>query len=166
MQPGKTDMAKVFLICGKLCSGKSTYAKTLCLQKKAVLLSVDEIMLALFGQDAGDRHDEFAQKTQRLLLQKSVQLVESGVSVVLDWGFWQKEKRSLTKAFYTERRIPCEFHYLDVDEKTRKARLEKRNRAVQANALRAYYVDEGLAAKCERLFEPPCPEEIDVWVKQ
>ena len=47
-----TIMAKVFLICGKICSGKSTYARKLMENRQAVLLSADEIMLALFVKDA------------------------------------------------------------------------------------------------------------------
>ena len=50
-------MAKVIMTCGKICCGKSTYAETVCREKQAVLLSVDELMLTLFGQDAGDAHD-------------------------------------------------------------------------------------------------------------
>ena len=47
-------MAKIYLMCGKLCSGKSTRAEQLRREHRAVLLSVDEITLALFGQDAGE----------------------------------------------------------------------------------------------------------------
>lgn len=49
-------MAKVIMVCGKICSGKSTYAE--CLRKKnnAVLLSIDEIMLAMFGQHVGEMY--------------------------------------------------------------------------------------------------------------
>ena len=39
-------MAKVILICGKICSGKSTYAEQLRIKERAAVLSVDEIMLA------------------------------------------------------------------------------------------------------------------------
>ncbi|MEF2918531.1 MAG: hypothetical protein U0O12_07955 [Eubacterium sp.] len=35
-------MAKIFLICGKICSGKSTYAEQMRIKKYVVLLSVDE----------------------------------------------------------------------------------------------------------------------------
>ena len=53
-------MAKVILLCGKLCCGKTTYAEHLRAQNKAVLLSIDEVMLTIFGQYTGDRHDEYA----------------------------------------------------------------------------------------------------------
>lgn len=55
---GQINMPKVVMTCGKLCSGKTTYAKKLQKESKAVILSVDEIMLALFGQDAGEKHDD------------------------------------------------------------------------------------------------------------
>ena len=55
-------MAKVILICGKICSGKSTYAEKLRMENKAVLLSIDEIMLALFGFYVGNKHDEYVEK--------------------------------------------------------------------------------------------------------
>ena len=42
-------MAKVFIMCGKLCSGKSTYANRIRQTHKAVILSIDEIMLTLLS---------------------------------------------------------------------------------------------------------------------
>ena len=86
------------MICGRICSGKSTYAQRLRVQNKAVLLSIDEIMLAVFGQHCGDKHDEYAGRTERYLLDKSLEIVATGLDVILDWGFWRKEKRDITKS--------------------------------------------------------------------
>lgn len=158
-------MAKVILICGKLCCGKSTYAEQLCIGDKAVILSVDEIMLALFGLYAGDRHDEYAAKTKRYLLDKSVEIVELGISVILDWGFWTKDERASVRKFYTEKKIVHEFHYLDINDETWKARLDKRNHAVSEGEVNAYIVDANLAAKFGKIFQMPGREEIDMWVK-
>ena len=58
-------MAKVTLISGKICSGKSTLEQKLRLTKRAVVLSVDEITLAIFGQFIGEKHDEVVEKTQK-----------------------------------------------------------------------------------------------------
>ena len=157
-------MAKVILVCGKLCSGKSTYAEKLRREHPAVLLSIDEIMLALFGLYAGERHDEYAEKTKKLLYGKSVELVAAGVDVILDWGFWRKAERTAAKAFYAARNIPCEFHFLDVRDDVWKERIEKRNRAVAAGKAVAYPVDEALAEKFASRFEAPGEDEIDVWI--
>lgn len=158
-------MAKVILICGKICCGKSTYAERLCVGDNAVLLSVDEIMLALFGLYAGDRHDEYAAKTKKYLLDKAVEIVESGISVILDWGFWTKNERTSVKEFYTAKKIAHEFHYLDISDEIWKARLDKRNHAVSAGEVDAYIVDENLLAKFDGIFQIPDREEIDVWVE-
>lgn len=159
-------MAKVILICGKICSGKSTYAEQLRRENKAAVLSVDEVMLAIFGQHCGDKHDEYADKTQSYLFQKSLELVGSGIDVILDWGFWQRAKRDSARAFYVSRGIKCEFHCIDISDETWKARLRKRNAAVLAGEAEAYFVDENLAAKFQSRFEMPGRDEIDVWIQQ
>ena len=159
-------MAKVILICGRICSGESTYAGRLRAERKAVLLSIDEIMLALFGLYAGERHDEYTGKTEVYLLNKAAELIESGIDVILDWGFWQRKKRKAVRSFFAGRGIACEFHYLDIEDAVWRERLERRNQAVAAGEVCAYPVDENLAAKFEALFEPPDKAEIDVWVDE
>ena len=157
-------MATVYLICGKLCCGKSTYAKQLKENQKAVLLSVDEIMLAVFGLYAGEKHDEYAANVQTYLFEKSLELIQTGVSVVLDWGFWSKTARDAAKEFYRSRNIECELHYLDVNDTVWQARINQRNQSVVAGKTTAYMVDSALAAKFEAKFELPAKEEVDVWV--
>ena len=126
-------MAKVICICGKICCGKTTYAHTLLKKEQAVLLSTDEITLALFDQHIGEKHDEIVERTQDYLLEKSVEIMGCGISVVLDWGFWQKEDRDAVKAFYAARGIPFEFHYLDIDDIAWQQRLQKQPGRIQIN---------------------------------
>ena len=155
-------MAKVYLICGKICCGKTTYANKICAENNAVLLSVDEITLALFGQHCGDKHDEYVERTEKYLLNKSLELIQKDINVVLDWGFWTKAKRLAVKEFYESRGIEYEFHYIDVSDEIWKYRLNKRNNAVLAEETSAYYVDDNLAAKFASIFEVPSEDEIDV----
>ena len=157
-------MAKVFLICGKLCSGKSTYAKQLQTVHQAVILSVDEIMLAVFGLYAGEKHDEYAAGVRRYLFEKSLELIRSGVDVILDWGFWTKAGRNEAKTFYQSRNIECELHYLTISDEIWQARISQRNQSVTAGETTAYIVDSALAAKFEAIFEPPAGDEVDVWI--
>ena len=53
-------MAKVFLICGKICSGKGFYTRQLKEKEHAVVLSCDEIENDLFHHDLDDRRDAAA----------------------------------------------------------------------------------------------------------
>lgn len=136
------------------------------MENEAVILSVDEIMLALFGLYAGEKHDEYTEKTKKYLLEKAVQIVETGTNVILDWGFWRKVDRASVKEFFSSREIEHEFHYLDISDEEWKTRLDKRNHAVLAGELNAYIVDDNLAAKFSSLFQMPEKEEMDVWVEQ
>ncbi|MBR5232955.1 MAG: ATP-binding protein [Clostridia bacterium] len=155
-------MAKVYLICGKICIGKSTYAEQLRIQNNAVLLSTDEITLALFGQHCGNNHDEYVERTQNYLFNKSLELIEVGINVILDWGFWMKEERDYAREFYNNRNIECEFHYIDISDETWKIRLKKRNNEILAKETSAYYIDDNLAEKFASIFEVPNEDEIDV----
>ncbi len=155
-------MAKVFLICGKICCGKTTYAQKLCKENNAVLLSIDEITLALFGQHCGDKHDEYVERTEKYLLNKSLELIENNINIVLDWGFWTKAERESAKGFYKSRNIEFELHYIDISDEVWKYRLNKRNNAVLANETSAYYVDDNLATKFASIFEVPSEDKIGV----
>lgn len=92
-------MAKVYLICGKICCGKTTYANKICVENNAVLLSVDEITLALFGQHCGDKHDEYVERTEKYLLNKSLELIENNINVFSTGASGQKQNESLQKSF-------------------------------------------------------------------
>lgn len=157
-------MAKVIMTCGKICSGKSTYAARLCKERSAVLLSIDEIMLAMFGQYVGDMHDEYVARTEKYLFGKSLEIVDSGINLVLDWGGWTKAERSEAREFFKSHGIEYELHYIDVSDEVWRGRIAKRNSAISEGKLDAYYVDENLAAKFGAIFEPPTDEEIDVRV--
>lgn len=157
-------MAEVILICGKICCGKSTYAEALCAERNAVLLSVDELMLTLFGQDAGAAHDAYTAKIQAYLLEKAAELCAHGVTVLLDWGFWTAASRRNARAFFAARGIPVSLHVLTLSDAEWNARIRKRNAAVQSRQAQAYAVEEGLLKKCQALFEPPAPGEAEVTV--
>lgn len=157
-------MAKAVLICGRICCGKTTYAQTLCKDRCAVLLSVDEIMLGIFGQHCGDKHDEYAAAVREYLLGKSLELVGCGVDAVLDWGFWTKAGRDEVRAFYAAHGVECELRYLNIGDDEWRRRTEKRNSEVLEGRATAYYVDENLAAKAASRFEEPDDDEVDVFI--
>ena len=159
-------MAKVYILCGKICSGKSTYSQQLRKDKKAVILSVDDITLTLLGQNGGDTLDVYVEKLEQYFFQKSVEIVETGINVILDWGFWTKSERDFAKEFYGSRGIEYEFHYISISDEEWYSRLDKRNNDVLKKKSVAYYVDEGLAEKIKSIFEIPGKDEIDVWVEE
>ena len=45
-------------------------------------------------------YDKFRYEAAANLFEKSIELIESGINVVLDWGFWTKTERDFAKEFY------------------------------------------------------------------
>ncbi len=148
-------MAKVILLCGKVCCGKTTYARQLQTEGTYVLLSCDELTLTLFPEGLGVHHDRIASRVQQYLYAKSIEILQSGTNVILDWGFWSRRMRQEARDFYETHGIPYEFHYVSVPDAVWQAYIAKRNREGSA-----YFVDEGLIQKCLDLFEEPDAEEL------
>lgn len=157
-------MAKVYLICGKICSGKTTLAKKLAESRNGVILSCDEVTWTLFDNDLGEEHDEMTSRIRRYLLHKAAEIVRTGTNVILDWGFWSAAYRTEVGEYFSAEKIKTQWTYLSVPPGEWKRRIEKRNAAVLAGESHDYFVDEGLLAKLERLFEEP-GEEMERWVE-
>ncbi len=158
-------MSKIYLICGKLCSGKSYYAKALASREHAVILSCDELVKRILVDDLGEAHDAVLERVQAYLRDKGVELARCGCSVIFEWGFWTEASRAAMSEHLTVRNVPYEWHYIDVSDERWKANIVKRNKTANEPGSVDYYVDEGLCNKCLGLFEEPVPEEIAVWVE-
>lgn len=157
-------LAKVIAICGKICSGKSHYAKELKEKEKAVILSCDELCRGLFDEDLGEKHDETVSRIQRYLRKKAIELVSVGCNVILDWGFWSAESRISLTAFFALYGVPCQWHYLEIDDQIWQEYIALRNRKIlNGEEKEDYYVDDGLLNKFLQSWEAPSREEIHIW---
>ena len=82
-------MAKIYLICGKICSGKTFYSKELAAGKNAMILSCDELSRIIdrnVSVDSG-KYDSIAKELQSYLFRRAAEIANHGVNVILDWGF-------------------------------------------------------------------------------
>jgi len=148
---------KIILLIGKLCSGKSTYARSL---PGTVLISCDQLMQTMFPGGCGEHHDTLAARARQYLFCLARQCAEGGATPVIDFGFWTPEMRREA----TEALPGCEldWRYLSVADDEWQRRIAGRNAAILAGRADPsdYYVDEGLLAKVNGLFVPPTAEEL------
>lgn len=156
-------MAKIILICGKICSGKTTYAKKLAAERKAVRLNPDEIMIGLFGEQLGDRHEEILARTLDLLLCKSLEIFRTGIDVIIDFGFWQRHCREHTNAFFASNGVKPEWHYISVSDDDWKKNIEARNSLARKDGSFDYYVDGNILNKFMNPDDIPERAEMDIW---
>lgn len=127
-------------------------------------MSCDEIMLPLGRNLCGD-YDEAAETVKSYLLKKSVETAEAGVDVVIDFGQWTKKERDSIRAYFSERGIETELHYLKISDELRLRHIEKRNKAVAEGYAEAYYVDGGLLDKEQSRFQEPMENEADIIIE-
>ena len=158
-------MAKVIMTCGRICCGKSTYARKLQENRNAVVLSIDDITLTLFPEGAGEMHDTYVLRAEQYLLALSLQILESGADVILDWGLWTRAQRERLRAFYTGHGVENEIHYLRLSPEEWERRIRKRNAEQNKEEPQSYYVDEGLRRKVDSLFEEPSDTETDLLIE-
>ena len=86
-----TSSGRIWLVVGLPGSGKTTEARRLAAEHRALRLSPDEWMLPLFGDaDADGKRDVLEGR----LISLALQALALGVPVVLDFGFWSRAERS------------------------------------------------------------------------
>lgn len=159
-------MAKVILVCGKICSGKSYYSKLIKDSLNAVIISPDEVTYELLNNEQGEFYDIFSKKLSKYLIKKVGEIVKAGANVIFEKGLWTKEDREKTVKYYKDRNIECELHYVSVDDETWKKNISERNKNVEkGNGGSDFYLDEGLMQKLECFWEEPTKDEIDVLYK-
>jgi predicted kinase len=118
----------VYVICGFIGAGKTTFAKKLEEKTGAVRITKDEWSISLIGNDPTiDGYAEFDTKICELSRDVAFQLVEKGIDVIIDEGFWAKEQR-----IELRRRIEAigakeVLYYLDTPIETIRERVEGRN---------------------------------------
>ena len=153
----------IHLICGNICTGKTFYANRLAAAENAVILSCDELENDVFNKDLGELYDSVSPRIKAYLLKKAAQIAANGTTVILDWGFWSAAERASTTDFFKSKGLKIKWHYMATSPEQRQINILRRNREVESGRSAAYYVDEGLLAKSDRLFQPPKREEMDVW---
>lgn len=157
-------MVKVILICGKICSGKSYYARKLKAKENAVVLSTDEVTYDLINNEQGEFYNIFSERVNRYLRKKAVEITKAGANVILDWGFWTCKDRKEISEFFKLYNVQYEWHYIDIQSDKWEKQIEERNRRIEEGKGGSdYYLDEGLMNKLLSLFEVPSGEEMDVW---
>ncbi len=85
----------VYVICGFIGAGKTTFAKKLERKTGAVRITKDEWSIRLIGHDPTiDGYEEWDQKICGLSRDFAFYLAEKGIDVILDEGFWGREDRA------------------------------------------------------------------------
>lgn len=150
-------MATLYLFCGKIASGKSTLASVLEKQKIHIRLNEDEWLSTLYPNKINTPQD-FKIKSGRLeaiLKGHLVQLLKSGISVVLDFHANTHIRRKWMMDIIKESNCEHELHFFDISNEACKRRLRQRN----AIGEHAYQASDEMFDQFEKYFEAPSKNE-------
>ncbi|EIK69593.1 hypothetical protein PseBG33_2632 [Pseudomonas synxantha BG33R] len=122
-------MPTLHLLCGKIASGKSTLAKTLAAEHAAIVLSEDHWLATLYPGEIQSIADYLrcAQRVRGVLEPLVIELLASGVNVVLDFPANTLANRQWLLGLAQAAEVPHCLHYLELDDATCRARLHERN---------------------------------------
>jgi len=156
-------MGKVILICGKICSGKSYYSKSIKDSLNAVIISPDEATYELINNEQGEFYNIFSERLNKYLTKKVGEIAKAGANVIYERGLWTKKERDEIVKYYKDNNIECELHYVCVDDETWKQNIAERNKRIEeGNGGSDFYLEEGLMKKLESLWEEPTAVEVDI----
>lgn len=159
-------MSEIKLLCGKIASGKTTFAKQWCIQHPhTILLSVDELMLAVQDTCPGrSAHVRMEQGILHYFYQLSEQLLREGCDVIIDHGYWLRKEREEAYAYYRQRGITVKLHYLPIAEAEQKRRIDMRKQNPHKN--RYDDMDEDKMHYLNTFFESLSEQDMHVLAHQ
>jgi predicted kinase len=148
---------RLVILCGLPGSGKTTEAKRIEAQYRAVRLGSDEWMAAL----AIDRFDETVRdRIERLQWQVAGRLLTLGQRVVIEWGVWTRAERDRLRAEARAVGAAVELRFLDapLDVLWERVRVREADGVANGRPLRRDDLEAYVAA-----FEAPDAAELDLY---
>jgi predicted kinase len=144
--------------CGKMGSGKSTKARELANEYDAILFSEDEWLEAIYPEEI-KVFDDYLKYSSRLkpILKKHVQnLLNSGISVIMDFPANTHHQRAWFKEIFSEYKIPHKLYYLEASDDLCLKQIEQRGKIIPS---RAHFDTEKVFHQVNSYFQPPTEEE-------
>lgn len=151
------DQTTLYLICGKVASGKSTLARSLSAPDTTILLSEDAWLSGLYADELATLSDyvKCSEKLRATLEPHVVELLRAGLSVVLDFPANTAGTRTWMLRVIQEAECRHELHLLDVPDEICKARLRARN----ASGTHEFQVSDAQFDRITSHFQPPAVAE-------
>src|SRR5919107_3101710 len=113
----------LFLTVGLPGTGKTTVARRIEAEQRALRLTKDEWVKALYGPENPSSAQDVIEGR---LITVGLRALELGIGVVIDYGLWSRDERSALRQAAADRGAQVELHYLELDPAEQQRRLDRR----------------------------------------
>ncbi len=153
----------VYVICGFIGAGKTTFAKKLEEKTGAVRITKDEWLIRLIGNDPTiDGFEEYGNKLCELSRDVAFQLVEKGIDVIIDEGFWAKEQRVELRRKIDAIGAKAVLYYVETPIETIRDRVVGRNNNLTKDSFK---ISREMLDNYLKYWQPPSEDEGYVLAK-
>lgn len=151
------------LLCGRIGSGKTTYAKRLEEETGAIRFTHDEWMQRLLGpKPPEDEYRKLWDDVEDEIWSEVRKVIQSGIDVILDFGFWTRSSRDIARERASSAGGQAVLHYIACP---RDVAFERTMRRSENPGPESLWIDEAAFEKLDALFEPVGDDEEYVAVE-
>lgn len=118
-----TEQPTLFLTVGLPCAGKTSAARRLEVEHRALRLTKDEWVKALHGQENPSSVQDVIEGR---LIEIGVRALELGINVVIDFGLWSRHERSALRQAAADVGARVEMCYFEVTPTEQRRRIDQR----------------------------------------
>src|SRR4029079_9379601 len=113
----------LFLTVGLPSTGKTTAARRIEIEHKALRLTKDEWVKALYGHENPPSAQDVIEGR---LIEIGLRVLELGINVVIDFGLWGRDERSALRQAAADRGALAVMHYFELTPGEQRRRLAER----------------------------------------
>lgn len=150
-----TPRPTLFLTVGLPGTGKTTAARRIELEERALRLTKDEWVKALYG----DANPPAASDViEGRLVEIGLRALELGTSVVIDFGLWGRDERSALRAAAAARGAAVQMRYFELTPAEQRRRLDRRQ---DEEPHATWHMSDEELARWAAIISVPTPGELD-----
>ena len=147
----------VYMICGFIGAGKTTFARKLEKKTGAVRITKDEWLIELFGHDPNIMgFEEYDEKISKMTTDMAFEFVKKGIDVIIDDGFWVKSQRREMRKRIKRSGAKALLYYVKCPMDEMRERTVKRSDSPPEDS---FVIDEEMFDGYMKYWEPPGNDE-------
>jgi predicted kinase len=149
------SQSTLFLTVGLPGTGKTTAARRMEIETKALRLTKDEWVKALYGHENPPSAQDVIEGR---LIQIGLRVLELGTNVVIDYGLWGRDERSALRQAAADLGAMVERHYFELTPAEQRRRVDQRQAQVPHTT---WHMSGEELAGWSASIDIPTPGELD-----